>query len=306
MTWYRECKLAKDQDGYVVEIYVNLNPTEFSDELLTNVKENIEELDNEIKKIIKEKFPDVKVNVVKLMLGTLVVGTLTFVGDHKVKAADFANPNASTTAQQADKSNLSIIKVNTTGTVSATRLNVRNGASTSYSIISKLPQGSRVKVIGILNGWCQVQLSDGRIGWVSKQYLRLDIETTSRQERINRVIYTAKSLLGTPYVWGGDSKADGGFDCSGFTQYIFKGQGYILNRVSIDQAKQGRYVARENLQSGDLVFYSLSGDGRISHVGIYIGGGKMIHSPKTGDVVKTTDITTGYWQSRFITAKRIM
>ena len=133
----------------------------------------------------------------------------------------------------------------------------------------------------------------------------MDIESTTRSARVSKVVGTAKSSLGTPYVWGGDSKADGGFDCSGLTQHSFKSVGYTLNRISIDQARQGRYVARENLQPGDLVFYSLARNGRVSHVGIYIGNGKMIHSPKVGDVTKTTDITTDFWRSRFMVARRI-
>jgi len=127
---------------------------------------------------------------------------------------------------------------------------VRNGESTNNIVIHQLYQGNRVKVIGILNGWCQIQLSDGRTGWVSKTYLALDIESTSREARVSKVVATSKSLLGTPYVWGGDSITDGGFDCSGLTQYTFKSVGYTLNRISVDQSKQGQYVARENLQAG--------------------------------------------------------
>ncbi|MDP4091539.1 MAG: C40 family peptidase, partial [Bacillota bacterium] len=109
-----------------------------------------------------------------------------------------------------------------------------------------------------------------------------------------------------PYLWGGTSPQEGGFDCSGFTQYVYGRAGYTLNRVSSQQALQGTYVSRDNLQPGDLVFYNFDGTGAINHVGIYIGNGQMIHSPKTGDVVKTVDITTSYWQSRFITARRIV
>jgi len=224
---------------------------------------------------------------------------------HGEAKAEINTSGGTATTQQAATLSLATINVNTTGTVKATKLNVRSGPSTSYPIVHKLYQGNRVKVIGILNGWSKIQLSDGRRVWVSKAYLSLDMESTSREVRVNKVIATAKSLLGTPYVWGGDSIADGGFDCSGFTQYAFKSVGYNINRISVDQAKQGQNVAKENLQPGDLVFSSLAGNGRISHVGIYIGSGKMIHSPKTGDVVKITDITTSYWQTRFIKATRI-
>ncbi len=302
MSWCREYKLVQENEGFVAVLYLNIDQAEFSNEFLESIKDNYIEIEAEIKEFIDEKFPDIKVGSAKLIVGALVVGTMSFMPHGKVKAQINTSVVTATTQQAAS---LAIIKVNTMGTVNATKLNVRNGASTSNTIIHQLFQGNRVKVIGILNGWCQIQLSDGRTGWVSKAYLPLDIESTSREARVSKVVATAKSLLGTPYVWGGDAIADGGFDCSGFTQYTFKSVGYTINRISIDQSKQGQYVAKENLQAGDLVFYSLAGDGNISHVGIYIGAGKMIHSPKTGDVVKTTDITTAYWQTRFIAAKRI-
>jgi len=304
MSLIREYKLVQENEEFVALLYLNIEQSEFSNEFLESIKENYNEVEGEIRKFIEEKFPDIKVNSAKIFVGALVVGTMAFIPQGEAKA-EVSNLTTTATTQQVVAANIAIIKVSTMGTVNATKLNVRDGASTGNIVIHQLFQGNRVKVIGILNDWCQVQLSDGRTGWVSKTYLPLDIESTSREARVSKVVATAKSLLGTPYVWGGDAITDGGFDCSGLTQYTFKSLGYTLNRISVDQSKQGQTVAKENLQAGDLVFYSLAGDGRISHVGIYIGDGKMIHSPKTGDVVKTTDVTTAYWQTRFIAAKRI-
>jgi cell wall-associated NlpC family hydrolase len=296
MSWYRDYKLVKENDEYIVEIYLNPSTPEFSEELVSNIKNNVLVLDKEIKKLVQEKFPDVKVNAVKLILGALVVGSIPFMPNTKAHAAG-VTPGVVQT---------STVALNNTGLVTASKLNMRTGPSTNYSIMHALWQGNRVKVIGQTGGWYQIRLSDGRTGWVSGAYLKLDSQAISRQQKINTVIASAKSLVGTPYVWGGRSPADGGFDCSGFTQYVYGKVGVNLNRISSDQAKQGLAVSRANLQPGDLVFASLAGDGRISHVGIYIGSGKMIHSPKTGDVVKVTDITTEYWQSRFITARRVI
>jgi cell wall-associated NlpC family hydrolase len=297
--WYENYKLIEDKNGYVVEIYLNPNDAEFSEEFFKNLRENVLDFDDEIKEFMKEKFPDVKINSVKLVLGALVVGTIPFLPHTKVSAVENVTSGQTGTVQAYSQANL-----NTTGVVTATKLNVRSGPSTNYSIIHLLWQGNRVKVIGEAEGFYKIMLSDGRVGWVSKSYLNLGISDSQR--KINIVVSTAKSLLGTPYVWGGESPSEGGFDCSGFTQYVYKSAGYSLNRISADQANQGVYVSRTNLQPGDLLFFSLAGDGRISHVGIYIGGGRMIHSPKTGDVVKSTDITTSYWQSRFITSRRII
>lgn len=299
MDWYQNYKLVKDGEGYNVVITLDPNSTEFSSEFFSNVKENLLGLDEQIKKLICDKFSDVKVNSVKLMLGTAIVASIPFTAHTtKVQAAELTTTSVQQTAAQS----AGFAQLNTSGTVTASRLNMRTGPSTSYSIMHVLWQGNVVKVIGQSGDWYQIKLSDGRNGWVSKLYLQVD----TRQAKIDLVVSTARSLLGTPYVWGGESPSEGGFDCSGFTQYVYRRAGYTLNRVSADQAVQGVAVSRANLRPGDLVFFSFQQNSTINHVGIYIGNGQMIHSPKTGDVVKTTDITTDYWQSRFMTARRII
>jgi cell wall-associated NlpC family hydrolase len=292
MEWYIGYKLVKDGEDYTVVVDLNPQDTEFSREIVSNFKENILGLDDKIKELIDEKFSDIKVNSVKLVLGSLVVASIPFVAHTKVKAAELT---PTSTEQQA-------ATMNVTAVVTASRLNMRTGPATSYSIMHVLWQGNKVKVIGESNGWYKIQLSDGRVGWASSAYLQVD----NRQQKVATVVNAAKSLLGTPYVWGGESPQEGGFDCSGFTQYVYKQAGYTLNRISADQAKQGTYVSRQNLQPGDLVFYSFEATSNINHVGLYIGDGKMIHSPKTGDVAKTTDITTSYWETRLVTARRII
>jgi cell wall-associated NlpC family hydrolase len=259
-------------------------------------KEKILDLDGQIKDLVKEKYSDIKINTVKLLLGALVVASIPFSLPAKVKAVVMSPSGTQASATSG------FTTLNTTGTVLATKLNVRSGPSTDYSIVHKLWLGNKVKVVAQSTYWYKIRLSDGRTGWVRKTYLKIDMT----QQKVNTVISTAESLIGTPYVWGGESLAEGGFDCSGFTQYVYGKAGVTLSRISTDQAKQGIAVARANIQPGDLIFYSFAGDGRISHVGIYIGGGRMIHSPKTGDVVKVTDITTEYWRSRFVTARRVI
>lgn len=111
------------------------------------------------------------------------------------------------------------------------------------------------------------------------------------------VLNYAYQFLGTPYVWGGSTPS--GFDCSGFTSYVYRKFGVNLPRVSRSQATVGTTVAYSDLQAGDLVFF---GSGSISHVGIYIGGGNMIHSPRPG---KTVEISTMKYH-KFITARRFL
>ncbi|MCM3693937.1 NlpC/P60 family protein [Neobacillus niacini] len=112
----------------------------------------------------------------------------------------------------------------------------------------------------------------------------------------NSVIATAKQYLGVPYVWGGSTPS--GFDCSGFTSYVFRSVGISLPRTSSAQQNVGTRISLSQVQPGDLVFRGSPA----YHVGIYIGGGQYIHAPQTGDVVKIASFNP----SKFSTASRIL
>ena len=118
------------------------------------------------------------------------------------------------------------------------------------------------------------------------------------------VVNMAYSKLGSPYVWGAEGPNT--FDCSGLTSYVFRNAaGVSLPRTSGSQYGVGTSVSKANLQPGDLVFFSTGGGG-ISHVGIYVGGGQMIHAPQSGDVVKVSNINSSYWQNAYVGAKRVL
>lgn len=119
--------------------------------------------------------------------------------------------------------------------------------------------------------------------------------TTEEQKKILSLAY---SQLGVPYVWGG-SEWNKGMDCSGFTQQVYNKAGYSLSRTTYTQVNEGKQVSRDDLEPGDLVFPKAD----LGHVGIYIGGGKVIEEPRTGDVCKITT-TFGFYTARRILTTR--
>ncbi len=142
-------------------------------------------------------------------------------------------------------------------------------------------------------------VADGIVG--PQTLAALDKAFNSPQETTKQIINTAKSFLGVPYKWGGTTPA--GFDCSGFTQYVFASQNITLPRVSIDQYAVGTSVAFSNLIPGDLVFFNLTSGTQISHVGIYIGDNQFI-SATTSKGVAIYGFTP-YWSNAYVGAKRV-
>lgn len=125
--------------------------------------------------------------------------------------------------------------------------------------------------------------------------------TVSRGSADNSVLIDhALSLKGIHYVFGGTTR--NGFDCSGFTQYVFAGSDLSLPRTSFEQFKTGTSVNREQLQQGDLVFFTTYAAGA-SHVGIYIGGGNFVHASING--VKISSLNESYYNSHYVGARRV-
>jgi peptidoglycan DL-endopeptidase CwlO len=114
-----------------------------------------------------------------------------------------------------------------------------------------------------------------------------------------RIVRFARRYLGTPYTYGGASPTSG-FDCSGFTRFVYAHFGITLPHYSVAQFGLGRSVAREALQPGDLVFF----DG-LGHVGIYVGGNSFVHAPHSGTRVSVESLA-GWYGSRYVGARRLL
>jgi cell wall-associated NlpC family hydrolase len=126
------------------------------------------------------------------------------------------------------------------------------------------------------------------------------------RERASDLVLSAMDFLGVPYRRGGSS-AETGFDCSGFTRHVFERTlGLVLPHRADEQAQSSglQKVERDELKPGDLVFFNTLRR-TFSHVGIYVGDGKFIHAPRTGQTVRVEDMREAYWTRRFTGARRV-
>ena len=208
----------------------------------------------------------------------------------------------------------------TTGTTkyvnTTSGLNVRSGAGTSYSKLGKLEYKEKVTVLSTSNGWSKINYN-GKTGYVDSSYLQSTVPGSNGNNannnnntvstKANEVIAYAKTLLGKPYVWG--AQGPNSFDCSGFTYYVFKNKaGIVLPRTSSAQSKYGTYVSKSNLKAGDLVFFDTNGanDGNVSHVGMYIGNGQIIHASYGQKKIVIANFNDSYYQKAYVNARRVL
>ncbi|UOP13628.1 C40 family peptidase [Pseudomonas palleroniana] len=129
--------------------------------------------------------------------------------------------------------------------------------------------------------------------------------TSLKETAIDDIVDRAHELLGTPYKWGGTSVQQG-FDCSSFLVYLFKTEAQIqIPRTTAAMHRSSAPTIKRNaLKPGDAVFFKGNGRGQVSHVGLYIGEGNFIHSPRTGKNIRIDSLSNRYWNKNYTTAKR--
>jgi cell wall-associated NlpC family hydrolase len=134
---------------------------------------------------------------------------------------------------------------------------------------------------------------------------RMDQVRQNMTDKASNLVATSLGFLGVPYKRGGNS-AETGFDCSGFVRAVYEQTiGLVLPRRAEQQAAATESIARDELQPGDLVFFNTLRR-EFSHVGIYVGDGKFIHSPKPGAEVRVESMGISYWSRRFDGARRVL
>lgn len=171
---------------------------------------------------------------------------------------------------------------------------LQNEYKTSYDQLTKVRKDQNNLILSLKSEEKKYKLAIEQYNQMIKNTLKLIAELKRQLSKSHLkpgkyssdalVVYAAR-FLGIKYVWGGNTTS--GFDCSGFTKYVFSHFGINLNRRAIDQSRQGVRVSKADLKPGDLVFFGSP----IHHVGIYVGNNSFIHSPRTGDVIRITQLT---------------
>ena len=149
------------------------------------------------------------------------------------------------------------------------------------------------------------------IAFISSKQFQTDLETIENSEfllgasnggKADTIVSCAKSKVGYPYVFG--QAGPNSFDCSGLALFCHKQAKIAIERRASAQATKGTKVSRSNLKAGDLVFFDWDGDKSVDHVGIYIGGGYIVHAADESKGVVKANINTNYWVQHFHSARR--
>lgn len=240
-----------------------------------------------------------------------------------IEDEDKKEPEQTGNDKKEDKQNETNYEQSVTKYVNASSVYLRREPSTDSTIVTTLIKNTDVKVTGEVEDWYKVKFNDYS-GYIHKELLSdSKVEATNRgtsnrekaisnvsnnkvSELGSEIVSYAKQYLGCPYVYGAAGSQS--FDCSGFTMYVYKHFGYSLSHSATAQSKVGTYVAKEDLQPGDLVFFldyeTMDG---IGHCGIYIGDGEFIHaSSGSGYCVKTSTLLSGSYYNRYATARRLI
>lgn len=180
-------------------------------------------------------------------------------------------------------------------------LNIRTGPSTEFDKAGQMSVGKVAQVVDVLDGWYQLES-----GYVCGDYV-VEVDASEAQSSTlgQEIADYALQFVGYRYVYGGSSPS--GFDCSGFTSYVYKQFGYKLNRSASDQLDNGTAVSRNELEPGDLVIFKKGNSSkRATHVGLYIGNNQFVHASTSKVGVIVSRMSDAYYTTGFVGGRRIV
>jgi cell wall-associated NlpC family hydrolase len=199
--------------------------------------------------------------------------------------------------------------------VKTSKLNLRSKPSTDGKILATLKTGNKLTRIGVGSGWSKVKTAAGKIGYVSTKYVTTKAPSSVASDGptysgdAGKIVELAYSALGVRYVYG-HASLTAGFDCSGLTSWAYKQIGINIPRSSCDYLNAGKEVAYSNIKPGDVLCMDTeSGDGQtsITHVGIYVGGGNMIHASSSRGKVVLQEVSQYLaYRVKLITVRRFL
>ena len=202
------------------------------------------------------------------------------------------------TVDAAEAAALPVEELPTYVQITTSALNVRSGPGTEYEKVGQLGMGTVAEAVATLDGWYQLES-----GYISAEYAQ-EIDP-SQMGQGQAIADFALQFVGYPYVYGGSSPS--GFDCSGFTSYIYKQFGYSINRTASTQLDNGYAVSRSELQPGDLVMFKKgSTSKRATHVGLYIGNNQFVHASTSSVGVIISSMSEAYYTTGFVGGRRLV
>lgn len=262
---------------------------------------------------MKKKFVEVLILTAVLVMGFAILGTVSMAEEN---SESFSVNSVQSTVMK--------------GTVNATILTIRENPGTNYAVVGKLTRGAEVSILEQSGSWYKID-REGVQGWVHGAYvdnLYEGVGTIGTIENVSRGDYSARNdsggiteveaskssalgenvttysqnYLGKPYKYG--ATGPNAFDCSGFLYTVFGAHGVDVPRTSSAYLSIGTAVSLEDARAGDVICFSRNGS-NVSHVGIYMGDGKFIHSATSSGVI-ITSTSDKYWGPKIYSIRRIV